>query len=97
MLCRFTAEQSAHHSAHVQQSRKRAFERCRVVAKLVRRLHVDDAIMQLSLLNKCKAARAILKVQSLHPTGNGRHSCLTRLALPAVLTGLGGYEHKQQL
>ena len=33
-----------------------------VVAKLVRRLHVDDAIIQLSLLNKRKAARAILKV-----------------------------------
>jgi ribosomal protein L22 len=34
-----------------------------VVAKLVRRLHVNDAIIQLSLINTKQAARAILKVR----------------------------------
>ena len=34
-----------------------------MVAKLVRRLHVDDAIVQLALLNKKLAARHILKVR----------------------------------
>lgn len=37
-----------------------------VVAKLVRRLHVDDAILQLSMYNKRLSARTILNVRPAH-------------------------------
>jgi hypothetical protein len=36
-----------------------------VVAKLVRRLHIDDALIQLALINQKKTARVLLKVCSL--------------------------------
>jgi hypothetical protein len=34
------------------------------VAKLVRRLHVDDAVIQLAIINKRKAARFILQARA---------------------------------
>lgn len=35
-----------------------------VVAKLVRRLHIDDATIQLALINEKKAARMLLKARA---------------------------------
>lgn len=34
------------------------------VARLVRRLHIDDALIQLALINKKKAARALYEVRT---------------------------------
>lgn len=45
------------------------------LARLVRRLHIDDALVQLALVNKKKAARALYEVRSAR--------CVLRAVLPA--------------